>query len=75
MNMEKKEVKMTIEELSEEYVKSTLIGLESIKKSAFKAGANAVLKEIENVFTADYPSIFMATQAMRDKINELKGKE
>ena len=38
-------------------------------------GANAVLEEIEKVFTADYPSIFMATQAMRDKINELKGKE
>ena len=40
---------MTIEELSEEYVKSTLIGSESIKKSAFKAGANAVLKEIEEM--------------------------
>lgn len=71
----RKEAKMTIEELSEEYVKSTLIGSESIKKSAYKAGAYKVLEEIEKVFTADYPSIFMAAQAMRDKINELKGKE
>lgn len=45
---ERKNNIMTIEELSEEYVKSTLIGSESIKKSAFKAGAYKVLEEIED---------------------------
>lgn len=65
---------MTIEELPEEYVKSTLIGSESIKKNAYKAGAYKVLKEIEKIV---YGTIFMnkAMDDLVDKINELKGKK
>ena len=73
----KVEIKMTIEEMAEKYVNDAYSHPvdKNVGKADFILGANAVLKEIEKVFTADYPSIFMATQAMRDKINELKGKE
>ena len=39
----------TIDQLAEEYAKSTLVGSPSVKKNAFKAGANAVLEEIEDI--------------------------
>ena len=72
--MEKKEAKMTIEELSEEYVKSTLIGSESIKKSAFKAGGNAVLKEIEWILEQGYYSNKNILIEIRNLVDELKNE-
>jgi hypothetical protein len=83
-NLFKAEAKMTIEEkiktlrdkfLDEEYGSCVYnIGRKGLADFVLLV-ANNVVEEIEKVFTADYPSIFMATQAMRDKINELKGKE
>lgn len=64
---------MTIEELSEEYVKGTLIDSELIMKSAFKAGAYKVLEEIEDELN-ELP-ITKTLRGIYHKLNELKGKE
>ncbi len=61
----------TIEELSDEYVKSTLAGSEYVKKNAFKAGANAVLEEIEKVFDPSDEGLLY--NAIKYRIKELKG--
>jgi len=76
----KVEIKMTIEEMAKSYKDfreecgfKDPVALNEIEV-AYEEGAYKVLKEIEKVFTADYPSIFMAAQAMRNKINELKNE-
>ena len=65
----------TIDELAEEYCKSTLVGPKYIKTNAYKAGANAVLEEIENVLNKeDFQETTDLYSALCNKVKQLKGE-